>query len=465
MPNTLAYFMLMIWPFVMIGLFRKMPVSRAFIWSLLGAYLFLPPSPAGFDFPLMPPFDKRSIPDLMVFVICLSMYGARILTLPKSVIGKILIIMFVFGPIATALTNSEPILFRAAEPLPGLRITDAFSLAIKQVLLLFPFLLARQLLATAEDQKELLLALFVGGLIYAIPMLIEVRLSPQVNVWVYGFFQHSFAQTIRFGGYRPVVFLDHGLWVAFFAMTTVIAGLALWRVEKLEKHRTMYFAGAIYLGIVLILCKSVGALLFALFLAPLVILTTRRIQINISFILIILAMAYPALKGVNLMPTETLLAQAEKINEDRAASLQFRFHNEDRLLERADEKPFFGWGSWGRNHHHDPLSGKILTVSDGRWIIVYGVYGWIGFIAEFGLLGLPLILLWRVVRIMPPGSLSPYIGPLALILVINIVDLLPNATLTPITWIISGALLGYSEQLKKLAPRKKIMRSRWRSIM
>ncbi len=76
-----------------------------------------------------------------------------------------------------------------------------------------------------------------------------------------------------------------------------------------------------------------------------------------------------------------------------------------------------------------------------------------------------MILLWRVVRIIPPGSLSPYIGPLALILVINIVDLLPNATLTPITWIISGALLGYSEQLKKLAPKKKIARARWRPIM
>ncbi len=125
-------------------------------------------------------------------------------------------------------------------------------------------------MVAAEDQKELLLALFIGGLVYAIPMLIEVRLSPQINVWVYGFFQHSFAQTIRFGGYRPVVFLDHGLWVAFFAMTAMIAGLALWRVEKFVKHRAMYFFGAVYLGIVLILCKSVGALLFALFLAGVV---------------------------------------------------------------------------------------------------------------------------------------------------------------------------------------------------
>ncbi|MEH6361299.1 MAG: hypothetical protein V7761_11280, partial [Amylibacter sp.] len=103
--------------------------------------------------------------------------------------------MFVLGPIVTALTNSEPIVFSGAEGLPGLRITDAIALAINQTLLLVPFLLARQLLATPEAHKELLIALLIGGLIYSIPMLIEVRLSPQVNVWVYGYFQHLFSQT------------------------------------------------------------------------------------------------------------------------------------------------------------------------------------------------------------------------------------------------------------------------------
>jgi hypothetical protein len=171
------------------------------------------------------------------------------------------------------------------------------------------------------------------------------------------------------------------------------------------------------------------------------------------------------LKGADLVPTETLLTQAAKVGEDRAASLQYRFYNEDLLLERADEKPLFGWGSWGRNHIHDDITGTILTVTDGRWIIVLGVFGWIGFIAEFGLLGLPVILLWRVVRLTPAGTLSPSIGPLALILAINIIDLLPNATLTPITWIISGALLGYAENLEKSIPKNVVKRSLWRPMM
>lgn len=43
----------------------------------------------------------------------------------------------------------------------------------------------------------------LGVLWYTIPMLIELRLSPQMNVWVYGFFQHDFIQTVRYGGSLP----------------------------------------------------------------------------------------------------------------------------------------------------------------------------------------------------------------------------------------------------------------------
>jgi hypothetical protein len=152
MPNILAQLMLMAWPVVMIVLFRKLPVERALIWSLLGAYLILPPPPANFDFPLLPPFNKDSIPNLMAFAICLAMFGAKVFELPKSKLSRILIAMFVLGPVVTVLTNSEPIYFTGAGALPGLRISDAIALSITQMALLFSLLLARQFLRTAEAQ-------------------------------------------------------------------------------------------------------------------------------------------------------------------------------------------------------------------------------------------------------------------------------------------------------------------------
>ena len=111
------------------------------------------------------------------------------------------------------------------------------------------------------------------------------------------------------------------------------------------------------------------------------------------------------------------------------------------------ERPFFGWGSWGRNHIYD-ASGTILTTTDGRWIITMGVYGWVGFLAEFGLLTLPILLLWRRTTGVVSGAIPPWLGGLALIHVINVIDLLPNATITPMTWLIAGALLGYGEEVQ-----------------
>ncbi|MCP5088664.1 MAG: hypothetical protein GY952_17885 [Rhodobacteraceae bacterium] len=464
MPNSLAYLMLMIWPIFAIVLFRKLPAPQAFIWTLLGGYLLLPAAPAVFDYPLLPPFDKHMIPNLVVTVICLAMFGRGILTLPQSYLGRALVALFVLSPIATVLTNGDPIEFRGQVPLPALRLTDAFALSVTQMLLLFPFLLARQLLANPDNHKDLLFAIFAAGLVYSFPILIEIRLSPQLNAWIYGYYQHSFAQTIRASGFRPVVFLNHGLWLAFFVMTALIAGLALWRAKGRD-NRTAYFLASGYLGAILFLCKSLGAFVYGVLLVPLVVLSGRKTQLRIAFFLAALTLSYPLLKGLDKVPNDTLVAQAEKISIDRANSLKFRFDNEDLLLERAREKPLFGWGSWGRNQLHDPVTGDITTVSDGRWIIVFGMFGWFGFIAEFGLLVLPIFLLWRLSPHIAPENLSPLVGPMALVLGINIFDLLPNATLTPITWLLSGSLLGYTEYLKNKTISRPEIHARWKPIM
>ncbi|WP_372836000.1 hypothetical protein, partial [Puniceibacterium confluentis] len=320
------------------------------------------------------------------------------------------------------------------------------ALALQQFLLILPFLLARQHLANGGAQKDLMLALMIGGLVYSVPMLIEIRLSPQLNNWIYGYYQHFFGQSIRAGGFRPVVFLYHGLWVAFFAMTAAVSAFALWRNDK--SHNISLLLAAAYLSVVLVLAKSLGALIFAVALVPCVVLLGTVMQIRVAILIGALAVAYPVLKGADLVPQDKLLAQAAAIDPERAASLEFRFDNENTLLERAYLKPVFGWGSWGRNHILDPNTGNILTVTDGRWIILIGIYGWVGYLAEFGLLLLPLLLLWREAVAMREDVVSPFIAPLSLILAVNIFDMLPNATLTPLTWLVVGALTGYAEVLK-----------------
>lgn len=465
MPNMIALAMLAIWPFVTLVIFKRLPVEKALIWAILLGYLFLPPPPAGFDFPLLPAFDKDSITGLSAFAMCFFLYGHRGSLLPETLLLRVIIAVFVLSPTFTVLTNGEPVFFGQVG-IRGLGTTDIIALCLLQFMDLIPFLLARKFLVESEHQKEILKVFLITGLIYSLLMLIEVRMSPQVNTWVYGYFQHSFAQTVRFGGWRPIVFLYHGIWVALFALMVVLSGLALAKAETGKQKFRTYIA-TFYMLAVLILCKSMGSILFAILLVPMVFLLTRNMQVKVAAFIGSVAIAYPLLKGMGAIPVDAMLEQIASFSTERAGSLKFRFYNEDILLERALLKPIFGWGSWGRNHILNPVTGTIMTVTDGRWVIAIGVYGWVGFLAEFGLLTMPIFMVWHEARRSQGEALSPYVGVISLMLAINVFDMIPNATLTPLTWMFSGALLGYAEKVR--ADRKErtpgMGRFHWRTVM
>lgn len=442
MPNPIAYMMLLIWPFVCLVLFRTQSVERAIIWSILGGYLLLPPL-AEFNLPLIPAMDKVSIPNLSVLAILVFGTVHRFRLLPERGIAKLLVILLVFSAVPTVLTNREPILFQLGA-LPGQSVRDLGSVLIAQVLTLVPFVVARQFLSSERGLRELLLALTVGAMAYSIPALVEIRLSPQINVWVYGFFQHSFEQTMRAGGFRPIVFLPHSLWLALFTCTAAIAAATLARAAPHNaRFRTMLCV--VYLLVLLILCKSAASIAYGLILVPLAYLAPRRWLVLLATVFALVAVTYPMLRNLDLVPVDAIVTEAAEVNPLRAESLAFRINNEEQLLERAAQKPAFGWSGWGRGLVRDRYDGEILTIPDGRWIIVFGTFGWLGYIAEFGLLALPLILLGRHMIRHTGAEISPYIGGVALILGITLIDMLLNATLTPFTWLTAGAVLGYVE--------------------
>ncbi len=474
MPNSLAYLMLMIWPVVCVFFFRRFSLERAIIWSILGGYLLLPQS-AEFDLPLVPDMTKVSIPNITAFVLCVFFLKKRVTFWPQNWAMRLLLVGFVVGVVPTVLTNGDtmiftllgetaPIVFSTAS-LPGLGLRDLLSVVINQIIVLLPFFLARSYLTTETGLRELLYALVIGALIYSIPALIEIRLSPQMNVWVYGFFQHSFEQMMRDGGFRPLVFLPHALWLAFFVMSAAMAALAL-GLQADRDERARFFAFAVYLLVLLVLCKSLASVIYALLLGSILLITNARMQIRIALIFALIAVIYPILRDQGLIPVDAILRQAEAFNPDRAQSLGYRFDNEDALLERAHERWLFGWGGWGRNLVHDMQTGQITTIPDGEWIIVFGTFGWLGYISQMGLLGGPLILLWWVLRHTASRDAPAYVAPLALLLAITLIDMLLNAILTPYTWLMAGAILGCGERLtvqalrgppQPAAPRRTVM--------
>ncbi|TDK52119.1 hypothetical protein [Antarcticimicrobium luteum] len=452
MPNTLASIVLLTWPLVCLVLLKRMPLERGLIWCILGGYLLLPPRVA-FDLPLVPAMDKDSLPSVSAFLIVALVLGHRISLWPQSRLARGLIVLFLIGTVPTVLSNGDPALYFApgsteAGPfqIPGLNLRDLASLTIKQAIVLLPFLLGRQFLASETGLRELLLAMMVGGLIYSVPALLEVRLSPQFNTWIYGFFQHSFEQMMRDGGFRPIVFLQHALWLALFMVYALLSSAALLR-QAADSKKARLILTVVYLAGVLFLCKSLASQLYALVFLPVILIADPRMQLRITAILALIAVTYPVLRNTGMIPLDAILERAMAINPDRAASLAYRFENEQILLDRAGEKTWFGWGGWGRNLLHDPESGRSATVPDGRWIIVFGTYGWAGYIAEMGLLALPLLLLWRRTRAGLPAHFSPYAASVAILLAVTMMDMLLNATLIPLTWMCAGALLGYSEQI------------------
>lgn len=459
MPNAFASLMLGIWPVVVLVLFLRIGLERAIIWSLLGGYLLLPPV-AMFDVPLMPPLDKEVIPNLAVLVVLVVVLRRPVRLLPRNRVAALFLLTFVLGTVATTLTNGDAVVFHrmgTADPivfyvdeLPGMNPRELVSLLSKQLLIMIPFLVARAYLATEKGLEELLLALVVGGVIYAFPALLEIRISPQLNIWVYGFFQHDFRQMMRGGGFRPIVFLEHGLWAAFFFMTATISAAALARA-RLGAVRLRYALAMLFLAGVVVLAKSLGSQAYTLVLVPLILFAPPRLQVVFAVVLVTIAVTYPVLRQNNLVPLDRIVAQVEAINPDRAHSLNYRFENEEALLERAQEKPLFGWGGWGRNLVRAEDDGTILSIPDGEWIILFGVFGWVGYISEMGLLALPVLLMWRWGAHWRDDPIALSVAPLAVILAITMFDMLINAIITPYTWLIAGALLGYGERLSRAA--------------
>ena len=441
------------WPMIALWLYQTRSVSRATIWTILGGFLLLPVG-AGIKFQGIPGLDKVSIPNLAALVGCLLVMPRALRRWNKVGLPEVLIVILLIGPFITSLFNGDSIKI-GPRILPGIGLYDSLSAAVTEFIVFIPFILGRQFLRSSADIADILHILVIAGLAYSIPMLFEVRMSPQLHAWIYGYFPHEmFLQQMRDRGFRPVVFLGHGLLTAFFAMTTAVAAAAFWRTQT----RIVRLAPSVvtaYLSVVLILCKSLGALAYGVVLVPLVRWAKPRLQMRMALILVTIALLYPILRVADLVPTSSMVEVANGISEERAASLKSRFDQEDQLIARAVDRFLFGWGRWGRYRIYDEGSGNDVSVTDGRWIITLGQFGLIELFAEFGLFALPVFRAASALKFTELARDRVFLAALALILAINMVDLLPNSGLTPWTWLIAGALLGRAEALRAAARQRK----------
>lgn len=427
-----------------------MPRRAALVWSLLAGYLLLPES-FSIDVKLLPPIDKGST-GILGLILGVFLFKDQItprtrgtalhlkgLVNENPFFGRLviaLLALMVVRAMLTIATNTDPF-FTGARFLPALRPWDMINMGVQTAVVVVPFFLGRYFLATPADHRFLLRCLVIAGLLYSVLILIEMRLSPQMHNWVYGYHQHSFSQHVRGGQYRPKVLLQHGLWVGLLVFMVVMAAGALSR-NKTVPGGGKWLLACGYMLLILTFSRNLGALSIGLMLLPLLWIKTVW-QARVASVVALLFVFYPAVRQADLVPLDQITSFAAQYSENRAASFAFRIRHEDVLLERAKEKPLFGWGGWGRSRVYNE-NGADVSVTDGIWIIVLGTSGWVGYIAFFGLLSAPLIALPRVARRRP---IPPETAAMALIMAGNLIYLVPNSALSPVGWLITGALAGF----------------------
>ncbi|MGG7566226.1 hypothetical protein ACQ5SO_08710 [Rhodovulum sp. DZ06] len=477
MGSTVAYLVLFSWPLVMHRMFKRMPVHEAIAWGLLAGLLLLPER-VGYALPALPNINKDVLPTLTALLYAL--FGVRMMVrrrrdapgagpigapgapagarrgakaktaealpgwLPASPVVIVLLAMSVSGPMLSGLQNTDPVV-AGDQAIRGMTMYDNLSGVQRALLAVLPLLLARRYLFAPAHHAALVKVVVIAMLGYALLMAFEVRFSPQLHNIFYGFFQHDFAQTVRYGGFRPVVFLPNGLVTAMMAGVGFIAAIAWWKAmrrkqrrEGLEAHAGLV---AMAMTVTLLITKSIGAVVSGAFLGAIAFMAGRRTQLTIAALCALLAIGYPALRGGGLVPTQKILSAAAAVGKE--GSMRVRFQSEDRLINKAMQRPLFGWGGLGRNRYFNTEAWNVDTgVTDGYWTIVITSGGWYEYIARFGLLCLPVLMIWRRRKDEDMGWET---AAISLMLAMNLLDLLPNAGLTPVTFLLAGALLGNYE--------------------
>ncbi len=436
---------LIIWALLSLTLFFTTRLQRAAFVTVFGAVMFLPEL-CWFKIPYFPPLGKEAIATLSVLLGCALRSPRRIWRLPRERWVTWLTLGMIVGGIGTWLTNTDVLVYGTVrrEVLPALGFKDGMAVAAGHVLeMAVPFFLGGAIVETWEDLEDLLAFLAAAGVVYSLFAIIEMRMSPQLHLWVYGYHQHpDFTQTYRFGGYRPMVFMAHGLAVALFFVVTLVAATAviplrrrIWGVSARWVAR--------YLAVILVLCRSAGTIVYGLLAAPLAAFASSRWLRRVATGVAAVVLLYPVLRQADLFPTSAVLSVAELAGPDRRASVQFRFDNEDLLVKKARERALFGWGEYHRNEIFDD-AGHVTSVTDGAWIISLGTSGIVGFLTSFGLLVFPIWLSGRRGRLLEEESDRKLLATLALIVALTAFDLLPNGLFSNYPYFLAGALLSVS---------------------
>jgi hypothetical protein len=443
-PNIFVPLALFGWIPAVVFLFLLLPYRRAVVAAFLLAWMFLPMY--GYELSGLPDYTKST-------AICVGVFLASfIFAAPK---------LFSFRPAWFDL----PILALCLVPLASSLMTgrgpyDGASGVFKALVQWgMPYYIGRTLLRDHQGVRDLAWGIFIGGLVYVPLCWFEMRFSPQLHNIVYGFHQHMFLQSWR-GGWRPIVFMQHGLMVSMFLASATLMGWWFWR----SKAARVVWGVPIWLpvgvlAITTLMSRSAGAMaLLVMGFAALTVTKWLRLKV-VVYAMMLVPVAYMLARTVGGWDARELVDLAATLfGSDRAQSLFTRLRSETMLWDivQARRATVFGL-AWfdivGWQSADGAAEGDLGVIPDGLWIILLGVNGLIG-LGSFALvLTLPVFLTLK--RFPVRMWATPQVGPgiiLAIGLAVYFIDCLFNAMINPLFILAAGALSSASRDRSILAP-------------
>lgn len=413
-----------------ISMFQKFNERKAILITVIGGVLFLPQ--ISFRMPLVV-FYNKNIAIATALLVGYLLRPAQIKeSIKSSNLDFFIIIWCSISPLLTSLANSLGLYNGLSDS-----VINTMQWGIY-------YWVGRKYFNTLNALKELIIGLIVGGLLYLPFILYELRMSPQLSNIFYGVFPHNWLQHVRYGGFRPIVFMQHGLMVSLWMAICSIASFWLWRSKEILQIREVKISIiTIALAFTTILTKSSNGISF-LVIGIISWYFFKKRSLKIFYILLLTFPAYIVARTLDLVSIETLSGYLSSIfNEQRIDSLLFRLNQENLFSQKILDRLVLGWGGFGRNRPIDPRTGEIIAIVDSLWLIIFSTKGLLGLTSFFGALLIgPILILRRIRKNFREKSVIPMI--LSLIVLIFAVDCLLNAMTNPIYMLCSGALVSYA---------------------
>jgi hypothetical protein len=446
------------WPLVTLLLFARFPPRRALLISVIGGALFLPEIQ-------MTQMEGGPPPDEFLLVI-LKFTKANTISF-SALLGALLFDggrLFAFRP----RWFDVPIVVYCASAYfansgIGESLYDSLMASRDQALVWgVPYFLGRVYFTDFDSIRELALGLVYGGVVYAPLALIECIISPKFHIWCYGFLPGAANEMFRGSGYRPVLFMSHGLAVAMWLAASAVVAAGLWGTGAVRRLvvwplKRPVSMGLVALGLAMttVLSNSTGAL--GIGIAGVAAVLQLRL-VKAPILLVILLAASPVYVGARCSgwtAEEFITWVKTEIDPSRASSFEFRVANENALLRKMAAPspaggPLFGYGDRGLARKVEKTKGFMLETGeatyDSMWIICLGMYGYVGLISCW------LAMLLPAVRFMiyhhPRTWLDPIVAPaaaLTLVVICWMIDNISNAMTNPAFILIGGALMGVAD--------------------